>query len=49
MGNPTRGELERTLALTEKANYSAVFSSGMASIFTIIQIQIKSKVKCHKY
>ena len=38
MGNPTRGELERTLALTEKANYSAVFSSGMASIFTIIQI-----------
>lgn len=38
MGNPTRGELEKTLALIENANYSAVFSSGMASISTIIQL-----------
>jgi len=37
MGNPTRGSLERTLALSENANYSAVFSSGMAAISTIIQ------------
>lgn len=38
MGNPTRGELEKTLALSENANYSAVFSSGMASISTVIQL-----------
>lgn len=37
IGNPTRGSLERTLALSENANYSAVFSSGMAAISTIIQ------------
>ena len=38
MGNPTRGILERTLALTENANFSAVFSSGMSAISTIIQL-----------
>jgi len=38
MGNPTRGSLERALALSENANYSAVFSSGMAAISTIIQL-----------
>lgn len=38
MGNPTRGTLERTLALLENANYAAVFSSGMASISTVIQM-----------
>ena len=38
MGNPTRGALERALALAENAKYSAVFSSGMAAISTLIQI-----------
>ena len=37
MGNPTRGSLERTLALSENANYASAFSSGMAAISTIIQ------------
>ena len=38
MGNPTRGELEETLALIENAKHAAVFSSGMASISTVIQL-----------
>lgn len=38
MGNPTRGSLERAIALAENAKYSAVFSSGMSAISTIIQI-----------
>ena len=37
MGNPTRGSLERALALVENAKYAAVFSSGMGAISTIIQ------------
>ena len=38
MGNPTRGSLERTLSLSENADYCAVFSSGMSAISSIIQM-----------
>jgi len=38
MGNPTRGALERALAGAENAKHSAVFSSGMAAISTVIQL-----------
>jgi len=38
IGNPTRGELERTLALLENGKHAAVFGSGMAAISTIIQL-----------
>lgn len=36
--NPTRSELERTLALSENAKHAAVFSSGMAAISTVIEL-----------
>lgn len=36
--NPTRGALERALAIAEKAKNCCVFSSGMAAISTIIQL-----------
>lgn len=37
MGNPTRGSLEIALAQIENAKYSAVFSSGMSAIASVIQ------------
>jgi len=36
--NPTRGSLERALAVAEKAKYCCTFSSGMAAISTVIQL-----------
>ena len=36
--NPTRGSLERALAIAENANHGAVFSSGMAAISTVFQM-----------
>jgi len=36
--NPTRGTLERSLALVENGKHCAVFSSGMAAISTVFQL-----------
>jgi len=36
--NPTRGALERAIAISENAKESIVFSSGMAAISTVIQL-----------
>jgi cystathionine gamma-lyase len=36
--NPTRGALERALAVSENAKYAGVFSSGMSAISTVIQL-----------
>ncbi|XP_002740996.3 cystathionine gamma-lyase-like [Saccoglossus kowalevskii] len=38
IGNPTRSCFEAALAAVEKAKYGFVFSSGMATIFTITQL-----------
>ena len=36
--NPTRGTLERSLALAENGKHCAVFSSGMAAISSVFQL-----------
>lgn len=47
IGNPTRGTLERALAMTEQASYAFCFSSGMSAISAIVQtLQSGDEIYC---